>query len=59
MKCENQALDLGHVCVVGGVFTRACGEGKSDWSESKNGREDVVCQQLMMTVAIKGNREIG
>lgn len=47
------------MCVVGGVLTRAYGEGRSDWSESENGREDSVCRQLMVTVAIKGSREIG
>ena len=47
------------MCVVGGVLSRTYGEGKSDWSESKSGREDSVCRQLVVTVAIKGSREIG
>lgn len=48
------------MCVVLGVLMRACGEGSSDWTESKNGKEDdAVCRQLVMTVAVTGNREIG
>lgn len=48
------------MCVVLGVLMRACGEGSSDWSESKNGKEDsAVCRQLVMTVAITGSRELG